>query len=140
VDHRCPDHGHGHGHDHRVRPRRAELVLARPGAGHGRQARSGRKGAEGTQPRVGAEAKARGDTRVVCRRGSLKRAIKSIDNARKNGWVLRPSQGTRKLSARNARRLKRQNRAFAKRCKFKSIQAAIKRSHNNDRVIVMPGK
>ena len=84
--------------------------------------------------------KARGDTRVVCQRGSLKRAIKSINGARKNGWVLRPSQGTRKLSARNARRLKRQNRAFAKRCKFKSIQAAIKRSHNNDRVVVMPGK
>jgi hypothetical protein len=86
------------------------------------------------------KAKARGDTRVVCQRGSLKRAIKSINGARKNGWVLRPSQGVRKLSARNARRLKRQNRAFAKRCEFKSIQTAIKRSHDNDRVVVMPGK
>ena len=85
-------------------------------------------------------AKARGDTRVVCRRGSLKRAIRSINGARRNGWVLRPSQGTRKLSARNARRLKHQNRAFFARCKFRSIQAAIKRSHNNDRVVVMPGK
>jgi hypothetical protein len=86
------------------------------------------------------KAKARGDTRVVCQRGSLKRAIRSINSARKNGYVLRPSQGRKKLSARNARRLKRQNRAFAKRCKFKSIQAAIQRSGNNDRVIVMPGK
>ena len=84
--------------------------------------------------------KARGDTRVVCQRGSLKRAIKSINSARKKGTVLRPSQGRKKLSARNARRLKRQNRAFAKRCKFKSIQAAIKRSGNNDRVVIMPGK
>jgi hypothetical protein len=86
------------------------------------------------------KASARGDTRVVCRRGSLKRAIRSINSARRKGWVLRPSQGKRKLSARNARRLKRQNRAFFKRCEFKSIQAAIKRSHNNDRVVVMPGK
>jgi hypothetical protein len=86
------------------------------------------------------KAKARGDTRVVCQRGSLKRAIRSINTARRNGWVLRPSQGKRKLSARNARRLKRQNRAFFARCKFRSIQTAIKRSHNNDRVIVMPGK
>jgi hypothetical protein len=84
--------------------------------------------------------KARGDTRVVCQRGSLKKAIRSIDSARKSGYVLRPSQGKKKLSARNARRLKRQNRAFANRCKFKSIQAAIKASGNNDRVVVMPGK
>jgi hypothetical protein len=86
------------------------------------------------------KAKSRGDTRVVCQRGSLKRAIRSINSARKKGYVLRPSQGRKKLSARNARRLKRQNRAFANRCKFKSIQSAVKRSGNNDRVIVMPGK
>jgi hypothetical protein len=84
--------------------------------------------------------KARGDTRVVCQRGSLKRAIRSIDRAHRKGYTLRPSQGAKKLSARNARRLKRQNRRFAKLCKFKSIQAAIKRSRNNDRVIIMPGK
>ena len=86
------------------------------------------------------KAKARGDTRVVCQRGSLRRAIRSINSARRKGYVLRPSQGRRKLSARNTRRLKRQNRAFAKRCKFRSIQAAVKRSRNNDRVIVMPGR
>jgi len=86
------------------------------------------------------KAKARGDTRVVCRRGSLRRAIRSIDSAHRKGWVLRPSQGKRKLSARNASRLKRQNRAFFRRCRFSSIQAAVNRSHNNDRVVVMPGK
>jgi hypothetical protein len=85
-------------------------------------------------------AKARGDTRVVCQRGSLRRAIKSINGARKNGYVLRPSLPRKKLSARNARRLKKQNRAFAERCKFRSIQAAIKRSRNNGRVVIMPGK
>jgi hypothetical protein len=36
-------------------------------------------------------AKARGDTRVVCQRGSLRRAIRSINSAQKNGYVLRPS-------------------------------------------------
>src|ERR687885_464696 len=51
--------------------------------------------------------KARGDTRVVCKSGSLRKAIRSVNSARRKGWVLRPSQGTRKLSARNARRLKR---------------------------------
>jgi Right handed beta helix region len=82
----------------------------------------------------------RGDTRVVCQRGSLRRAIRSIDSAHRKGWVLRPSLGTRRLIARNARRLKLQNRAFARRCRFHSIQAAIKASRNNDRVVVMPGK
>jgi hypothetical protein len=84
--------------------------------------------------------KARGDTRVVCQRGSLRRAIRSINRAHNKGYVLRPSQGSKKISKRNARRLKRLNRAFAKRCKFRSIQAAVTRSGNNDRVIVMPGK
>ncbi len=84
--------------------------------------------------------KARGDTRVVCQRGSLKRAIRSINSAHRKGWVLRPSQGSRKLSARNTRRLKRQNRAFFRRCRFHSIQTAIKRSRTGDRVIVMPGR
>ncbi len=84
--------------------------------------------------------RSRGDTRVVCHGGSLRRALRSIRKARTTGYTLRPSQGPKKLSARNARRLKRQNRAFAKRCAFKSIQAAIKRSHTGDRVIVMPGR
>jgi Right handed beta helix region len=85
-------------------------------------------------------AKSRGDTRVVCERGSLRRALRSIRQARTKGYTLRPSQGSKKLSARNARRLKRQNRAFAERCAFRSIQTAIKHSRNNDRVIVMPGR
>jgi Right handed beta helix region len=85
-------------------------------------------------------AKARGDTRVVCQRGSLRKAIRSINQARKRGYVLRPSQGRKRLSKAGARKLKRLNRSFARRCKFKSIQAAVKRSGNNDRVVIMPGK
>jgi hypothetical protein len=85
-------------------------------------------------------AKPRGKTVVVCQRGSLRKALRSIKSARTKGYTLRPSQGSKKLSARNARRLKRLNRRFAKRCKFKSIQAAIKRARNNDRVVIMPGR
>src|SRR5215218_3818210 len=85
-------------------------------------------------------AKPPGRTRVVCQRASLRKANRSITAARKNGTVLRPTQGTKKLTARQARKLKRVNRAFFSRCKFKSIQAAIKKSRNNDRVVIMPGK
>jgi hypothetical protein len=85
-------------------------------------------------------AKPPGRTRVVCQRASLKKANRSITAARKNGTVLRPSQGTKKLTARQARKLKRLNRAFFRRCNFKSIQAAVKKSRNNDRVVIMPGK
>jgi Right handed beta helix region len=85
-------------------------------------------------------AKPPGKTRVVCQRGSLRKANRSISSAQKNGTVLRPSQGTKKLSAKQAHKLKRLNRAFFSRCKFKSIQAAIKRSRNNDRVVIMPGR
>ncbi len=85
-------------------------------------------------------AKPRGKTRVVCQRASLKKAIRSINSARKKGTVLRPSQGTKKLTAGQARRLKRLNRRFYRRCKFKSIQTAITKSRNNDRVVIMPGK
>ena len=84
--------------------------------------------------------KPRGKTRVVCQRASLKKAVRSINAARKKGTLLRPSQGTKKLTAKQARKMKRLNRAFYRRCKFKSIQTAINKSHNNDRVVIMPGK
>jgi hypothetical protein len=84
--------------------------------------------------------KARGDTRVVCQRGSLKKAIRSIRQARRQGITLRPSQGTKKISKKQARRLRKLNRALKKRCRFKSIQTAVNRSDNNDRIVIMPGK
>jgi Right handed beta helix region len=86
------------------------------------------------------KAKPPGKTRVVCQRASLRKAVRSINSAHKQGIILRPSQGTKKLSAKQARKLKRLNGAFKRRCKFSSIQAAISRSHNNDRVVIMPGK
>jgi hypothetical protein len=86
-----------------------------------------------------------GRTRVVCqgRKGragkSLRRLRGSIKAARAGGWTVRPSQPVRPLSARKARRLRRFNKRLATRCKFHSIQAAVFRSRNNDRIVIMPG-
>jgi hypothetical protein len=82
---------------------------------------------------------ARGDTRVVCQNASLRSAFKAIRRARKKGVEIRPSEGRRKISALTELKYKRLNRAFFKRCRFKSIQTAVNHSGNNDRVVIMPG-
>ena len=81
-----------------------------------------------------------GQVRVVCKGRSLKLAKKSIRKANRRGFRLRPSQPKKKLSDRKAARLKRINRALFAECDFKSVQRAIKKSGNNDRVVVMPGR
>ena len=90
------------------------------------------------------KAKGPGDVRVVCKgkRGktSLKLAMKSIKSAKKNGYVLRPSQGSIKVSKKQAKKLKKINKKLAKKCRYKSVQDAINDSGNNDRVVVMPGR
>jgi hypothetical protein len=83
--------------------------------------------------------KARGDTYVVCKQNSMRRALRSIRSARRNGWKVRPTGRTRKLSRKAARRLARINRRLAGRCRFRHIQVAVNRAGNNDRVVVMPG-
>jgi hypothetical protein len=83
---------------------------------------------------------ARGDTYVVCKSSSLRKAMRSIRRARRNGWKVRPTARKRKLSAGAARRLARINRELAERCGFRHIQAAVNRAGNNDRVVVMPGE
>jgi hypothetical protein len=81
-----------------------------------------------------------GRTRVVCQgKASMRRLRGSIRRARRSGWQVRPSQAPRKLGARRARRLKRFNKRLLRRCRFRSIQAAVLRSGNNDRVVIMPG-
>src|SRR5918999_1939633 len=84
--------------------------------------------------------RARGDTYVVCKSKSLRRAIRSVRSARRKGWKVRPTARTRKLSRKAARRLVRINRELAERCRFRHIQAAVNRAGNNDRVVVMPGE
>src|SRR5215213_5048454 len=79
-----------------------------------------------------------GDTRVVCQRGSMNRLKRSVRAARKNGYLIRPSE-RRRLSAADARRLLRVNERLFKLCKYREIQPAVTASGNNDRVVVMPG-
>ncbi|MFL5781302.1 MAG: right-handed parallel beta-helix repeat-containing protein [Thermoleophilaceae bacterium] len=80
----------------------------------------------------------RGDTRVVCKRRSMKLLRKSIARARKHGYDIRPTDH-RRLGAKQARRLVRVNRRLLGHCRYRQIQRAVTASHNNDRVVVMPG-
>src|SRR3954466_7634385 len=79
-----------------------------------------------------------GVTRVVCQKGSLKQAGGDIRKARKHGVSYRPTE-TRKFGKKKAKRLLALNRKLFKRCKYHQIQPAVTASHNNDRVVVMPG-
>jgi hypothetical protein len=84
-----------------------------------------------------------GTVRVVCQgRGgakSLRLLSKSVDRARKHGYRIRPSQPKLRLSRWDAFRLLWQNAVLARRCNYSEIQPAVNASHNNDRVVVMPG-
>ncbi len=77
--------------------------------------------------------------RVVCQRGSLRRAKREIRRAHKQGYRNRPTARLKKLSKRQAKRWLMLNRRFFKKCRFHQIQPAVTRSRNNDRVVVMPG-
>jgi Right handed beta helix region len=79
-----------------------------------------------------------GATRVVCQPDSLKLLSHSIATARKDGYDIRPTDH-RSLSAKAARKLRAINVRLFKRCRYHEIQPAITASHNDDRVVVMPG-
>jgi len=79
-----------------------------------------------------------GDTRVVCQADSMTRLKRSIADARRNGYEIRPSD-RRSLSAKQARKLLKVNQKLRKLCRFREIQPAVTASGNNDRVVVMPG-
>jgi hypothetical protein len=79
-----------------------------------------------------------GRTRVVCKSDSMSRLRASVAKARKSGYRDRPTVHSR-LSAKRADMLLRVNRALFRQCAFHHIQAAVTRSHNTDRVVVMPG-
>jgi hypothetical protein len=80
-----------------------------------------------------------GDTHVVCQSNSMKLALAAIRHARREGIELRPSADPEKIGRKKARRLKRQNRRFKRRCGFDSIQEAVFEAGNTDRIVVMPG-
>jgi hypothetical protein len=78
-------------------------------------------------------------TKVVCQPDSLTRVQQSIDNAVNNGYVVRPTQPRKKITATEGSTLLDLNKKLNKRCKFSSIQAAVNASGNNGRVVIMPG-
>jgi hypothetical protein len=80
-----------------------------------------------------------GVTRVVCQSDSMTRLKASIVNARKFGYVLRPTQPRVKINASEGIALTKLNNKLFKKCKFNSIQDAVTASGNNDRVVIMPG-
>ena len=79
-----------------------------------------------------------GETRVVCQRDSMALLRKSIAEALKNGYEIRPSD-RRELSRKQARKLLKVNGRLRRMCRFREIQPAVDASGNNDRVVVMPG-
>jgi len=81
-----------------------------------------------------------GDVRVACKRNSLDLALASIRQARRAGFRLRPSQPETVYGKRKARKMRRINRALAEDCEYRSIQAAVDDSGNNDRIVIMPGR
>ena len=81
-----------------------------------------------------------GEVRVVCQKRSLAKALASIRRARKQGFRLRPSQPVTRYSKKKARKMRRINRALKRQCEYRSIQAAVNASGNNDRVVIMPGR
>src|SRR5215218_2358408 len=83
-------------------------------------------------------AKLVGTTRVVCQPDSMKLLNTSIRRARTQGYDIRPTDH-RTFGAKAAKRLRATNAKLAKRCRFHDIQSAVTASHNNDRVVVMPG-
>ena len=79
-----------------------------------------------------------GKTRVVCQPDSMRLLRQSIKRGRTAGYDVRPSEHHR-LSKKRARRLLKINKKLKKMCRFSEIQPAVNASHNNDRVVVMPG-
>jgi hypothetical protein len=90
-------------------------------------------------PRTLASALDSASTKVVCQSDSLARAQQSIQNAKTNGYVLRPTQPKVVISAAEATSLLNINKKLAKKCNYDSIQAAVNASGNNGRVVIMPG-
>ena len=78
-----------------------------------------------------------GDTRIVCQDDSLQLAKQAIRKGL--GFTVRPSEDKRRLNKRKARKLKKLNKRFAKKCDYDSIQDAVNDSGNNDRIVIMPG-
>ena len=80
-----------------------------------------------------------GSTRVVCQADSLDRLRASISGAETSGFSDRPTESPRKLSATAGASLLSINGRLFQLCSYHEIQPAVTASHNNDRVVIMPG-
>jgi hypothetical protein len=68
------------------------------------------------------------------------RALKSaVRNDSTRGYKLRPSEATRHIGKSEGRKLLRFNQKLLQACRYNEIQPAVTASHNNDRVVIMPG-
>src|SRR5829696_612725 len=63
----------------------------------------------------------------------------SLNDARRHGYRLRPSQSKTEVSGREASKLLKINRERAKQCKYDSVQKAVWDAGNNDRIVILPG-
>src|SRR3954452_25219525 len=79
-----------------------------------------------------------GTTRVVCQPDSMKLLKASVAKAVKDGYFIRPTDHRTFTKAQGTRLIK-QNAAFLKMCKYHEIQPAVTASHNQDRLVIMPG-
>jgi hypothetical protein len=86
-----------------------------------------------------AVAEDRGRTNVVCKSNSLRRLTSSISRAERTGYILRPSLAPETVTQQEGHALLTVNRRLFSHCRFRSIQAAVNASGNNDRVVIMPG-
>ena len=57
----------------------------------------------------------------------------------RTGFKLRPSQPTIQYTRKQARKLERINAKLRRKCRYRTIQAAVNSSRNNDRIVIMPG-
>jgi hypothetical protein len=85
-----------------------------------------------------------GEVLVVCKgedgTESLAALSASVNEARKRGYQLRPSQPKIKLSKQEADQLLQINAALAQQCQYHSVQQAVFDAGNNDRIEIMPGR
>jgi hypothetical protein len=77
--------------------------------------------------------------RRLNRNRSIRRLRGAVKRARRHGYRLRPHGRRLTLGSRAARRRIAFNKRLLAACGFRSIQAAVNASRNNDRVVIMPG-
>ena len=104
------------------------------------QLRRARRALEGAERRRAIKRIRAAHRRRVNSNSSIKRLRRATKAARANGFIKYRPHGDRiAFGARRARRLLAFNSRLLDACRFHSIQDAVNASHNNDRVVVMPG-